>query len=324
MGTLLRVLIVEDSQSAAGAIVDLLRKGGYDLAFERVDTFAAFTAALDREHWDIVFSGFAMRGFSGMDALALVKKRGGDLPFIFVAEKVDIETAVEAIKAGAQDYILSNNLKRLLPIVESHLRKLAVPHLNKRNEETLYHLAYHDALTDLPNRIVFNDRLQQGILSGLREQKVLALLLMDLNRFKAVNDTFGHPCGDLLLREIGPRVRPCLRESDTLARMSGDEFAVLLPNTDLGGAERTARKILKSLVPAFEIKDATVEIGASIGIAKYPDHGRDAETLFLRADNALYAAKQAGGGYKVYAPRYDRKSSRQLSLTGKSHNGDRA
>ncbi len=320
----LHVLIVEDSQSAAESIVDALRSGGANLTFERVNTAAALSAALERQHWTIVFSGFTMRRFSGMDALALVKKKEEDTPFIFVAEKVEIETAVEAIKAGAQDYVLNNKLKRLHSIVEQHLQEWSVRRLKKRNEGTLYYLAYHDALTDLPNRTVFHDRLQQGILSGHREHKVLALLLMDLNRFKAVNDTFGHPWGDLLLREIGPRVRPCLRESDTLARIGGDEFAMLLPNTSINGARRAARKILKSLAPTFEIKDTIIEIDASIGIAMYPDHGSDAETLFQQADHAMYAAKQAGGGCKVYKPSYDRKSIRQLRLTGKSHNGDSA
>lgn len=110
---------------------------------------------------------------------------------------------------------------------------------------------------------------------------------MDLNRFKAVNDTFGHPCGDLLLRE-----------SDTLARIGGDEFAMLLPNTGIDGARRAARKILKSLVASFKIKEATIEIGASIGIAIFPDHGGDEETLFQQADSAMYAAKAAGVGWQ--------------------------
>jgi diguanylate cyclase (GGDEF)-like protein len=257
-----------------------------------------------------------MRRFSGREALGHVRERTLDVPFIFVSRALGEETAVEAMIAGAQDCVMKENLKRLLPTVDRQLPAATARRERKQTEEAVHHLAYHDAVTDLPNRNVFYDRLRQCILTGLREHKPLAVLLMDLNRFKEVNDTFGHPCGDLLLRQIGPRVRPCLRESDTVARIGGDEFAILLPNTGVEGARLTARKILKNIGAPFVLKAATIEMGASIGIALYPDHGNEGAALFQRADSAMYATKQAGGGYRVYAPEHHQIGTRRLTLTG--------
>lgn len=317
MGVPIRVLIVEDSENDAALIVRELQRGGYDPNFERVDTPAAMVIALNKQTWDIIFSDYTMPQFNGMDALARVRERELDVPFIFVSGTMGEETAVEAMKAGAQDYVMKNNLKRLLPSVERQLHTASVRRERKRSEETVQYLAYHDVLTDLPNRAVFYDRLQQCILTGYREKKPLTLLLMDLNRFKDVNDTFGHQCGDLLLRQIGPRVRRCLRESDTVARMGGDEFAILLPNTHIEGASLTARKILKALEAPFVLGEVTIDVGVSIGIALYPDHGEEGDALVQRADMALYMTKQAGGGYAVFATEHEQNSPRRLSLTGK-------
>jgi diguanylate cyclase (GGDEF)-like protein len=317
MGTPIRVLIVEDSENDAALIVHELQRGGYDPTVERVDTPNAMGVALNKQTWDIIFAGYTMPNFSGMDALARVREQELDVPFIFVSGTVGEETAVEAMKAGAQDYLMKSNLKRLLPAVERQLHTVSVRRQQNRFEETVQYLAYHDALTDLPNRAVFYDRLQQCVLTCHREKKPLTLLLMDLNRFKEVNDTFGHLSGDLLLRQIGPRVRRCLRESDTVARIGGDEFAILLPNTHVEGASQTARKILKMLEAPFVLGEVTIDVGVSIGIALYPDHGDEGDALVHRADMALYVTKQAGGGYTVFAREHELNSPRQLMLTGR-------
>ncbi|MBI3812148.1 MAG: EAL domain-containing protein [Nitrospirae bacterium] len=317
MGIPLRVLIVEDSENDAALIVRELQRGGYDPIFERVDTPVAMVVALNKQTWDIICADYTMPHFNGMDALARVRERELDVPFIFVSGTMGEETAVEAMKAGAQDYVMKNNLKRLLYSVERQLHTASVRRERKRAEETVQYLAYHDVLTDLPNRAVFYDRLHQCILTAYREKKPLTLLLMDLNRFKEVNDTFGHQSGDLLLRQIGPRVRRCLRESDTVARMGGDEFAILLPNTHVEGASLTARKILKALEAPFVLEEVTIDIGVSIGIALYPDHGEEGDALVQRADMALYETKQAGGGYAVFASEHEQNSPRRLMLTGK-------
>lgn len=186
----------------------------------------------------------------------------------------------------------------------------------EHSEMTLQHLALHDGLTSLPNRSLLADRVQQALASCRRDRRPLALLLMDLDRFKEVNDTFGHHQGDLLLQEIGRRLRAGLREADTVARLGGDEFAVLLPLTDAHGASETARTLLEMLGAPIDLEDRAFEVSASIGIAVFPDHGDDSATLLRRADVAMYAAKRAGTGAAVYSPDQDQNSPDRVALVG--------
>jgi diguanylate cyclase (GGDEF)-like protein len=166
----------------------------------------------------------------------------------------------------------------------------------------LEHLALHDMLTDLPNRSLVEDRLQQGIHIAKREKKVIALMMIDLNRFKEVNDKHGHDVGDSLLKQVAMRLRRVLRQSDTAGRLGGDEFAIVLPSTDAAGAMKVAEKLLKVMEPPFKVGDYTLNSACSIGIAVYPQHGEAVASLFRGADVAMYAAKRSGRGYAVYRP----------------------
>ncbi len=186
----------------------------------------------------------------------------------------------------------------------------------KQAEEALAHQALHDALTSLPNRNLLHDRLDQAILSARREDRSLALFLIDLDRFKEVNDTFGHHYGDLLLKQVGPRLRGALRESDTVARLGGDEFAVLLPAcAEMEAAKVTAGKLLGALEEPFVVEGQTLTISGSMGVVLYPDHGEDVQTLMRRADVAMYAAKRDGQGYSIYAIEQDQHSAGRLTLS---------
>jgi diguanylate cyclase (GGDEF)-like protein/PAS domain S-box-containing protein len=185
----------------------------------------------------------------------------------------------------------------------------------KRAEEALAHLAMHDPLTELPNRALLRDRLQQAILVAQRERKPLALMLMDLDHFKEVNDSLGHGAGDLLLQQVARRVRNALRASDTVARLGGDEFAALLPGVEVVVAGLTAAKLLQALQAPFTLEGHEIEVGASVGIAIFPEHGEDAETLMRRADVAMYAAKRSGGGLHAYTSELDVHSPTRLSMT---------
>lgn len=158
----------------------------------------------------------------------------------------------------------------------------------------------HDPLTGLPNRTLFFDRLNYALVAARREREPFALLFVDLNRFKETNDTLGHHIGDLLLQQVGWRLRGTLRLSDTVARMGGDEFALILPTVGTEGGILTARKILEAVDLPFLLEGVSLSAGASIGIAIYPDHGTDAGILMDRADRAMYAAKENGRGYAVY------------------------
>jgi diguanylate cyclase (GGDEF)-like protein/PAS domain S-box-containing protein len=170
----------------------------------------------------------------------------------------------------------------------------------ERAEGELREQALHDALTGLPNRTLLDDRLRSAIAVAQRQDAALTLLLLDLDGFKGVNDTWGHHVGDLVLREIASRLSGALRESDTAARLGGDEFVLLLPATPLVGALETARALQDFIVAPMNIEGKPLTVGASIGIAVFPTHGRDAEVLLAAADSAMYDAKHAGGGYRTF------------------------
>ncbi len=166
----------------------------------------------------------------------------------------------------------------------------------KEIEREVQHLAHHDALTDLPNRTLLTDRLNQALAHVRREDSKLAIMFLDLDNFKPVNDSLGHDMGDLVLKEVADRLRNCVkRQSDTVSRIGGDEFVVLLPRIDnQSDVEKIAHKILDAINTPFNINNHTINISTSIGIAIYPTHGIDANSLMKNADNAMYQAKDSG------------------------------
>ncbi|MCX7185221.1 MAG: diguanylate cyclase [Nitrosospira sp.] len=162
-------------------------------------------------------------------------------------------------------------------------------------EERMIYMAQFDALTDLPNRALFTGRLQQALATAKRDKKYLALMFLDLDKFKPINDIFGHAVGDLLLKEAAKRMQECMRESDIVARIGGDEFIALLPNIEQEqDATMVAEKIRHVLSQPFELAGHSMHISSSIGIAVYPEHGRDEKTLMKNADIAMYHAKKNG------------------------------
>jgi diguanylate cyclase (GGDEF)-like protein/PAS domain S-box-containing protein len=183
--------------------------------------------------------------------------------------------------------------------------------------QVLRRQALHDGLTGLPNRTLLNDRMRQALQRSQTSGDPVALLLMDLDQFKEVNDALGHDHGDRLLIEMSRRLQRVLRDIDTIARLGGDEFAVLLTiNADERGALAVAARVRESLEEAFQLGGISVQTSASIGVALYPDHASDAETLAQRADVAMYTAKRSGGGIALYSPEHDQSSVRRLALLG--------
>ena len=165
----------------------------------------------------------------------------------------------------------------------------------KQMEATIRQLAYHDALTGLPNRALFNDRIKMALAQALRNKQILAVMMLDLDKFKLVNDTLGHDGGDQLLKEVASRLNSLLRESDTIGRMGGDEFMILLPGINSQeDAIRVADKILRSFKLPFEFDRHKLHVTTSIGIAIYPKNGKKADTLMKHADKAMYISKANG------------------------------
>ncbi len=178
------------------------------------------------------------------------------------------------------------------------------------------HNALHDALTGLPNRVLFSDRLEQAIVAARRDPAPFAVLMIDLDRFKEINDTLGHSIGDQVLREIGPRLTPTLRPGDTLARLGGDEFMLLLPAAGTEQAREVTGRVLAAMREPFALGQLTVIVDASVGIVTYPTHGDDAETLVQRADVAMYLAKKRGRSAALYDSAEDPYDPAGLTLSG--------
>ena len=222
---------------------------------------------------------------------------------LFIAIMRDI---TERKQAEAELKALQEDLERR---VIKRTRELAS--LNRELE----HQALHDSLTELPNRLLLQDRLRQAILTAQRKQHQLALLITDLDRFKEINDTLGHHYGDLVLQEVADRMRGALRESDTIARLGGDEFAILLPNVASDDdAVNAARKLITALEQPIVLEGQNFHVGASVGIALYPEQGEDGATLMRHADVAMYIAKRSASGYSLYDPREDQHSVSRLAL----------
>ena len=192
--------------------------------------------------------------------------------------------------------------------------------LRQRAEEQ-EHLALHDVLTGLANRALFRDRVKQALRVAEREQQTVAVLLMDLDRFKEINDTLGHHHGDIVLQETARRLQSTLRETDTIARLGGDEFAMVLPHVpDPAAVLHVADKISAALHVPFIVQGLTLDVGASIGVALFPGHGKDVDTLIQRADVAMYLAKTAHSGCEIYAVEKDQYSPSRLALVGELRN----
>ncbi len=173
----------------------------------------------------------------------------------------------------------------------------------KQAEEIISKLAYYDPLTGLPNRLLFNDRLSMAISRAERFQDKIAVFMLDLDKFKDVNDTLGHTVGDHLLKAVADRLSVSLRKSDTVARMGGDEFIICVPDLkDHGNPVQVAEKILENFINSFSFNSHEISIKSSVGMAMYPDDGTDGEMLIRNADIAMYRAKHAGGNlFKSYS-----------------------
>ncbi|MBI1906037.1 MAG: EAL domain-containing protein [Rhodocyclales bacterium] len=217
----------------------------------------------------------------------------------------------EAFRNSAGETFWTNIYARLIDpddpdkgavvIVEDISERRAAEAARVRSEEHMRYQAEHDALTLLPNRVLFNDRVNQAILAAQRGRRQLALMFFDLDRFKNINDTLGHDVGDQLLQMVAERVRSCVRSSDTLSRPGGDEFMLLLPEiVDPGDAAQVANKVLETLARPYSIAGHQLMLTASIGISIYPDDGEDGLTLIRNADLAMYASKDSGRNTSQY------------------------
>jgi diguanylate cyclase (GGDEF)-like protein/PAS domain S-box-containing protein len=424
----LRVLCAEDVPADAELYLRVLQEAGYQIAADVVSTREEFARKLESGSYDVVLSDYRMPGWSGTDALEVLKRSAKDIPFLLVTGTIGEEAAAECIKQGAADYILKDRPTRLPTAIRRALEEKAARDVRARIEEALHqaeekyrrifeqavvgifqttpdgrilsanpamarlfgydspaelmadrtdvanqgyvdpgarelfkrlveengsvhnfeyqayrkdgskiwllenarvvrgsggaeryyegtvaditerkiaegriqYLAYYDVLTGLPNRTLLQDRLTKALASARRQKDKVALLFLDLDRFKDINDSFGHALGDLLLQEVAKRLERCVREQDTVARLNvarlnGDEFLIVLAGVkDISDAAVAAKRFMDTMTAEFAIQGHSLVMTCSLGISIFPEHGADVETLIKNADAAMYCAKDRG------------------------------
>lgn len=261
--------------------------------------------------FDVVLLDYYWGESTTRDLLNEVQVQACATPIVVMTDEMEDEVDREAIRAGAADYLVKGQIDHLL--LERCLR-YAIE--RKRSEQRLSRLAHYDPLTDIPNRILFRDRLEHAIRLAERDGTSFTLMFIDLNGFKQVNDNFGHDVGDGLIRVCAERLGSCLRRSDSVARMGGDEFTLLLQNIDSHtDVAHLAEKVIHALSQPVDINGHSVVVGASVGIAIFPHAGRDADTLLKHADVAMYRAKQEdASGYRFFTETMNLDVRRRLRL----------
>jgi diguanylate cyclase (GGDEF)-like protein len=258
--------------------------------------------ALEQRHWQLIITDHTMPGFNSTDVLEMVKRSGLDVPVIIVSGTIGEEVAVHAMKTGAHDYIMKDSLARLIPAIERELRDTETRRARNQAEQALSHMAYHDSLTNLVNRSMLHDRLEQALVRARRDDTLLALLFIDLDRFKIINDTFGHTTGDMLLQSVAERLRTCARRNDVISRYGSDEFVIVMENLDSRNeAAAVAQAVIDAMLKPFHINKHEMYIGSSIGIVFSRDCDGRGEMLIRKADVAMFRAKNLGRNkYQFY------------------------
>jgi diguanylate cyclase (GGDEF)-like protein/PAS domain S-box-containing protein len=309
----------------------LMRKSAETVALRDREAAEAVRESEERYHQlfenatDIVYEHDLEGNFTSFNRAAenLLGYSNGDLPGLNIRDVIDprhLDRAQSMFQAklrgeGSTTYELLLSARhggKLYVEVSSQIigkggRPIAVQGIarditvRKSVEERLRHEALHDSLTGLPNRVLFHDRLLSAAAAARRSGRTIAVLMLDLDRFKPVNDTFGHSCGDDVLRDLAHSVARVLRESDTVARIGGDEFAVLLADTDPPGAVQVAEKLVQVVRQPRDIEGRLVSVGTSIGISLFPDQTDDVDVLLQQADSAMYAAKHSGSGHSLFS-----------------------
>jgi len=317
MSTPLNVLVVDPSSSNVSLILAELRKGGFTPTHKRVGNAEEMRTALNSHQWDLIISAHDMPNFSVLSALNMLEEHGGDIPFMLVSDIGHEDAAVEAMKRGAQDYVMKGNLKRLVPAVERELQEAKIRNERKEDEDRLYQSMHYNHVSNLPNRTLFCESIKKAILVSRRSADPLAVLVIKIDQFQKVNNALGSSRGNHLLQQVGQRLQRCMDTPDAIAHFGGTVFAARLPEADMEEVIRTAKRLLKETESPFITEHLPISMTGNIGVARFPEHGSDPDMLIQRAQIALEAATQLGSGYAIYKPEMDSESYSRLLLMGR-------
>lgn len=319
-----QILHLEDDPLDVELVREMLRGAGVECAIRAVSTRSEFEDALREQDWDVVLSDFSLPAFDGAAALEIAQGLRPATPFVFVSGTLGEDNAVECIKRGATDYVLKKSLSRLVPAVTcalkdraEMLRRMEAEAELQEAQERLQFLAYHDDLTGLANRALLRERLSEIVAESRRHGTRAAILLIDLDEFKLINDSLGHSAGDLVLQTVGKRIQEGSRGEDIVARVGGDEFVVVLRKiTDYTDAAMAVERVREVVAEEMDLADyGHMRITCSIGITIFPESGSDGETLMRNADAALYAAKNQGrNAWRFFRDDLNRRALEQLTL----------
>jgi diguanylate cyclase (GGDEF)-like protein len=292
------ILLVEDDAADAEHLLDQLERGGVCSEIKHCQTIAHAASLLRSRQFDAVLVNLAMAGRDSRVAFEQLTAVAPDSALIVLSSHQHESENVLAVRRGAQDYLVKSH-------TDVELMRRALQHgiERKHQERKLAYLAHHDPLTQLVNRAAFSEKLEAAVTSSRRTNTRCAVMFLDLDGFKLVNDTYGHEAGDTVLCEVGRRIQASVREEDTVARLGGDEFGVLLAQVDDASVcTRVAQRILDiTSMPVLLRDEVAVAVRASLGIAVCPESGQSGDALIRAADSTMYSAKAKGCGYLVHA-----------------------
>jgi diguanylate cyclase len=291
------ILLVEDNRGDARLVQELLREAESSrFKVSHVERLAEARQELMESGAGCVLLDLSLPDASRLEALMQLRAAAPDVPIVILSGLQDELLAVKAVQEGAQDYLIKGRVDG-----EALGRSITYAVERKAQEMELAHRAMHDALTGLPNRTLFLDRLKHAVMRAKRHHTLMGVMFCDLDDFKPINDTYGHDVGDRLLVALGGRLQDGLRASDTAARFGGDEFMVLCEDVaDEQDVVNIAQRILRSIDEPFVIGNERLQVKASMGIAISDGREDSAENLIRNADSAMYGAKKQGTAYEVF------------------------
>ena len=312
-------LLIEDNPRDVRLIQDMLSEiRDYHFELESAHLLSEGVARLAKSKVDVILLDLMLPDSQGLDTFNQVSEKEPGTPILILTGQNDEAVALNAVKGGAQDYLMKghldgNLLTRAMRYAIERQRTLLKLEQARKFE---HHLAYHDYLTNLPNRQLSYDRLGQAMAHARRNGRMVAILFLDLDGFKTINDTLGHMTGDHTLQAAADRLRNAVRASDTVARLSGDEFAVILGDmAQPEDAAKVAQKVLDFMARPFRVDGHEMSLTTSIGISLYPTDASDIEMLFKNADTAMYRAKSMGKNrYQLHNVSMDASNQERLSL----------